>query len=89
MGKRFKASSQKDEWHGEPLKTILEESQSKLENLQPQPYLLGDPEDLIHIDWFGDSRERGRQPPANPGTARSPTRIIRSIPCITISRCGS
>jgi hypothetical protein len=29
------------------------ETPSKLDNLRPRPYLLTDPEELVHLDWFG------------------------------------
>jgi hypothetical protein len=44
------------ERRGKILKIVLEEPQSKLENLQPRPYLLEDPEDLVHLDWSGEWR---------------------------------
>jgi len=34
-----------------------EKKQSKLGNLQRRPYVLGDPEDLVLLDWSGDRRE--------------------------------
>jgi hypothetical protein len=42
------------ERHGKILKIVLEERRSKLENLQPRPYLLEDPEELVHLDWSGE-----------------------------------
>ncbi len=39
------------ERHGKVLKIVLEEPPSKLDNLRPRPYLLEDPEDLVHLDW--------------------------------------
>jgi len=44
------------ERHGKILKIVLEEPRSKLGNLQPRPYLLEDPEDLVHLDWSGEWR---------------------------------
>jgi len=44
------------ERHGKILKIVLEEPQSKLGNLQPRPYLLEDPEELVHLDWSGEWR---------------------------------
>lgn len=38
------------EWQGKLLKIVLEKP-SKLDNLCPRPYLLDDPEDLVHLDW--------------------------------------
>lgn len=32
------------------------ESRSKLENLKARPYLLSDPEELLHLDWSGEWR---------------------------------
>ena len=28
-----------------------------LDNLKPRPYLLSDPEDLVHLDWLGERRQ--------------------------------
>jgi len=33
---------------------VPEEPKSKLDNLKARPYLLSDPEDLVHRDWFGE-----------------------------------
>jgi len=57
MGKRLKASSLGDKQHGKIPKSAPEEPQSKLGNLQPRPYLLGDPEELVHLDWSGERRD--------------------------------
>lgn len=32
------------------------ELRSKLDNLKPRPYLLSDPEELVHLDWLGEWR---------------------------------
>jgi hypothetical protein len=39
------------------MKIVPEERGSKLENLEQRPYLLEDPEDLVHLDWSGNRRE--------------------------------
>ena len=44
------------EWQGQLLKIAIEESPSKLDNLRPRPYLLSDPEDLVHLDWSAEWR---------------------------------
>lgn len=44
------------ERHGKILKIVLEEPPGKLDNLRPRPYLLEDPEDLVHLDWSGEWR---------------------------------
>lgn len=44
------------ERHGKILKIVLEEPPSKLDNLRPRPYLLENPEDLVHLDWSGEWR---------------------------------
>ena len=44
------------ERHGKVLKIVLEEPPGKLANLRPRPYLLGEPEDLVHLDWSGEGR---------------------------------
>jgi putative addiction module component len=31
-----------------------EEPKSKLDNLKARPYLLSDPEELVHLDWSGE-----------------------------------
>jgi hypothetical protein len=38
------------------LKIIPRAPQSKLANLKARPYLLTDPEELVHLDWFRDWR---------------------------------
>lgn len=40
--------------HGKLLRIVPIETRSKLDNLKPRPYLLSDPEDLIHQDWSGE-----------------------------------
>ena len=42
------------ERRGKILKIVPAESRSKLENLKPQPYVLSDPEELVHHDWSGE-----------------------------------
>jgi hypothetical protein len=42
------------ERHGKLLRIVPVEARSKLDNLKPRPYLLSDPEDLIHLDWSGE-----------------------------------
>jgi len=42
-----------DEETGGP-RIAPEEPKSKLDNLKARPYLLSDPEDLVHRDWFGE-----------------------------------
>jgi hypothetical protein len=44
------------ERHGKLLKIVPEEPKSKLDNLKARPYLLADPEDLVHLDWSGEWR---------------------------------
>ena len=44
------------ERHGKLLRIIPEEPKSKLDNLKARPYLLADPEDLVHLDWSGEWR---------------------------------
>ena len=44
------------ERRGKLLKIVLEESPRKLSNLRPRPYLLEDPEDLVHLDWSEEWR---------------------------------
>lgn len=39
------------ERRGKILKIVPAEPRSKLENLEARPYLLSDPEDLVHMDW--------------------------------------
>jgi hypothetical protein len=42
------------ERRGKILKIAPAEPRSKLENLKPRPYLLSDPEELVHLDWSGE-----------------------------------
>ncbi len=42
------------ERHGKLLRIVPVETRSKLDNLKPRPYLLSDPEELIHLDWSGE-----------------------------------
>jgi hypothetical protein len=42
------------EWRGKILRINPEETRSKLDNLRPRPYLLADPEELVHLDWSED-----------------------------------
>jgi Antitoxin Phd_YefM, type II toxin-antitoxin system len=42
------------ERRGKILRIAPAEPASKLDNLKPRPYLLSDPEELIHLDWSGE-----------------------------------
>jgi hypothetical protein len=44
------------ERRGKRLRIVRVEERSKLENLRPRPYLVGDPEELVHVDWSGEWR---------------------------------
>ena len=44
------------ERHGKLLRIVSEEPRSKLDSLKARPYLLADPEDLVHLDWSGEWR---------------------------------
>jgi hypothetical protein len=44
------------ERRGKILRIIPGEPRSKLDNLKLRPYLLSDPEDLVHLDWSMDLR---------------------------------
>jgi hypothetical protein len=45
------------ERHGRRLKIVASESPGRLGNLVPDPtYLVGDPEELVHLDWSGEWR---------------------------------
>jgi hypothetical protein len=45
------------ERRGKILRIISTQSRSKLDNLKHHPgYLLGDPEDLVHLEWSGEWR---------------------------------
>jgi len=44
------------ERNGKLLKIIAAEPASKLANLKPRHYLVGDPEDLVHLDWSDEWR---------------------------------
>ena len=39
------------ERRGKILRIAPAETRSKLDNLRPRPYLLTDPEELVHLDW--------------------------------------
>jgi len=40
------------EHRGKRLRIVLAQPRSKLDNLEPHPdCIVGDPEDLVHIDW--------------------------------------
>lgn len=41
---------------GKILKVVSAEPPSKLENLKRRSYLVGDPEELVHLDWSGEWR---------------------------------
>jgi hypothetical protein len=44
------------ERRGKILKIVSAEPRRKLDNLKPRPYLLCDPEELVHLDWSGEWR---------------------------------
>jgi len=44
------------ERRGKLLKISAAERQSRLDNLRPRPYLLTDPEELVHLDWSEEWR---------------------------------
>jgi hypothetical protein len=44
------------ERRGKILKIAPTEGRSKLDNLRPRPYLLSDPEELVHLDWSEEWR---------------------------------
>jgi antitoxin (DNA-binding transcriptional repressor) of toxin-antitoxin stability system len=44
------------ERRGKILRIAPAETRSKLDNLRPRPYLLTDPEELVHLDWSEDWR---------------------------------
>lgn len=44
------------ERRGKVLKIALGEPRSKLAGLKPRPYLLCDPEELVHLDWSREWR---------------------------------
>jgi hypothetical protein len=44
------------ERRGKILKIVPGEPKSKLANLQERPYLLTDPEELVHLDWSDEWR---------------------------------
>lgn len=39
---------------GKKLKIIAEGVPDKLGNLQKRPCIKGDPEDLVHLEWYGE-----------------------------------
>lgn len=39
------------ERRGKKLKIVAAEPRDKLANLKPRPYLLVDPEEIVHLDW--------------------------------------
>jgi hypothetical protein len=39
---------------GRLLRIVAVEPTSKLANLKPRDLIVGDPEDLVHIDWSGE-----------------------------------
>jgi prevent-host-death family protein len=41
---------------GKILKIVPAEPRSKLASLERRPYIVGDPEDLVHLDWSGEWR---------------------------------
>ena len=44
------------ERRGKILRIAPAETRSKLDNLRPRPYLLTDPEELVHLDWSEEWR---------------------------------
>jgi antitoxin (DNA-binding transcriptional repressor) of toxin-antitoxin stability system len=44
------------ERRGKILRIAPAETRSKLDNLRPRPYLLTDPEELVHLDWCEEWR---------------------------------
>ena len=44
------------ECRGKILRIAPAETRSKLDNLRPRPYLLTDPEELVHLDWSDEWR---------------------------------
>ncbi len=44
------------ERRGKILRIAAAETRSKLDNLRPRPYLLTDPEELVHLDWSEEWR---------------------------------
>jgi prevent-host-death family protein len=44
------------ERRGKILRIIPAETRSKLDNLRARPYLLTDPEELVHLDWSDEWR---------------------------------
>ncbi|MEA2600591.1 MAG: hypothetical protein QOF89_1583 [Acidobacteriota bacterium] len=44
------------ERRGQILRIVPAEPRNKLANLKARPYLLSDPEDLVHLDWSGEWR---------------------------------
>jgi hypothetical protein len=44
------------ERRGKILWIAAAETRSKLDNLRPRPYLLTDPEELVHLDWSEEWR---------------------------------
>ena len=44
------------ERHGKILRMVPAKPRNKLDNLKARPYLLSDPEELVHLDWSGELR---------------------------------
>jgi len=44
------------EHQGKILRIAPAEARGKLDNLRPRPYLLTDPEELVHLDWSEEWR---------------------------------
>ena len=43
------------ERNGKKLKIVTVDRPSRLDSLRPRPgTVIGDPEDLVHLDWFGE-----------------------------------
>ena len=67
MAKRLKASALRENIDrifdqvaetGVPTEIERQEKEppNELDNLRPRPYLLSDPEDLVHLDWSAEWR---------------------------------
>jgi hypothetical protein len=50
----IKISSLREKRRGKILRIAPAEPTSKLDNLKPRPYLLSDPEELVHFDWSAE-----------------------------------
>jgi hypothetical protein len=57
---------EKIERRGEILKVDCGKPPSRLQRIQPRDYLRGDPEDLVHLDWFDAWRSGPTSTPLSP-----------------------